>query len=149
MELKVQKRLAAEVLNSSQKRIVFDPAKMADIKEAITRKDIKMLIADRVISEVQKRGVSRSRARKGIAQKRKGLRKGPGRRKGKHNARTPQKKEWIKHIRHQRAFLHELKDRKLIEPQTYVLLYRKAKGGFFRSKRHIKIYIEENGLFKK
>jgi ribosomal protein L19E len=29
------------------------------------------------------------------------------------------------------------------------MLYMKSKGGFFRSKRHIKIYISENSLIEK
>lgn len=149
MELKVQKRLAGEVLGCSQKRVAFDPAKLEDIKEAITKRDIKSLVSEGIITEKQKAGVSRVRARKTLVQKRKGLQKGPGSKKGKRNARDPEKTRWIRKIRAQREFLHELKEKKLIEAKTFTSLYRKAKGGFFRSKRHIKIFVEENGLFRK
>lgn len=149
MDLTVQKRLAADVLKCSSKRVVFDPARVTDIKEAITKKDIKSLVGEGIISEKQKKGISRGRARKTLVKKRKGLRSGPGRRKGKHNARTPRKTEWIKRIRHQRQFLQELKQKKFIDPSVFTQLYGKAKGGFFRSKRHIKIYIDENRLANK
>ena len=44
MELKVQKRLSAQVMGCSEKRVIFDPARLNDIKEAITKKDIKLLV---------------------------------------------------------------------------------------------------------
>ena len=44
MQLKIQKRLASQILKSSQKRIVFDTTRLEDIKEAITKVDIKALI---------------------------------------------------------------------------------------------------------
>ena len=39
--------------------------------------------------------------------------------------------------------------KEFIEKKTYQKLYLKAKGGFFRNKRHIKLYLEEYGLLKK
>ena len=42
-------------------------------------------------------------------------------------------------IRNQRKFLKELKDKKIISKEINTNLRSKAKGGFFRSKRHIKI----------
>jgi ribosomal protein L19E len=36
-----------------------------------------------------------------------------------------------------------LKEKKIIDDKLYRELYLKSKGGFFRSKRHIKIYLEE------
>jgi ribosomal protein L19E len=50
-------------------------------------------------------------------------------------------------IRSQRNFIRELKDGKVITNETYREIYRKSKGGFFRSTRHIKIYLEDNKLF--
>ncbi|MFH1915898.1 MAG: 50S ribosomal protein L19e [Nanoarchaeota archaeon] len=149
MELKVQKRLAGIILKCSPKRVSFDPEQLEEIKGAITKRDIRRLIGDGIITEKQKTGVSRVRARKRLSQKRKGLRKGTGHRKGSANARASKKTTWIQRIRHQRQFLLDLKTRKLITTKTFVLLYNKAKGGFFRSKRHIKIYIDENKLISK
>ena len=52
-------------------------------------------------------------------------------------------------IRKQRAFLQELKEKKMLSTKTYRMLYQKAKGGFFRSKNHIKLYINEQSLIEK
>jgi len=41
-----------------------------------------------------------------------------------------------------------LRNRNKIDKQIYNDLYRKIKGGFFRSKRHIALYLEEKGIFK-
>lgn len=146
MELKVQRRLAAAVLDCSPKRIIFNPEELEEIKAAITKHDIRRLIKEGIITEKQIRGVSRVRARHRITQRKKGLQKGQGHHKGTPNSRASTKRKWIERIRHQRAYLFELKTKKHITTKTFVLLYKKAKGGFFRSKRHIKIYIDENKL---
>ncbi len=143
MKLNNQKRLAAKVLKCSEKRVRFDPDRLDDIKEAITKIDIRSLIKDNAITKVAVKGISRGRARKRIIQKRKGKQQGPGSRKGSRNARLPSKRKWINKIRSQRKFLRILKDKKVVDKKLFRELYLKSKGGFFRSKRHIKIYLEE------
>jgi len=49
-------------------------------------------------------------------------------------------------IRLQRTFLKELYDKEYLTTEVYRDLYKKAKGGFFRSKRHIKLYVDDNNL---
>ena len=149
MELKVQKRLAASVLKCSKSRIKLDSERLDEIKEAITKVDIKALIIDNAISRKPVNNTSRFRARKKIIQKRKGRQKGPGSRKGKRTARLPKKRAWISKVRIQREFLKYLRDKGLIKKNVYGDLYLKSKGGFFRSKRHLKLYIDEHGLIKK
>jgi len=146
MKLKTQKRLASQILKCSPKRVKFDEDRLEDIKEAITKADIRSLIIDKAISKKNKKGISRVRAKKRATQKRKGKQRGQGSRKGKKTARAPKKNEWMNRIRLQRLFLKELKEKGLINKNTFRLLYNKAKGGFFRSKRHIKIYLEEHDL---
>jgi large subunit ribosomal protein L19e len=148
MELKVQKKLAASVLKCSKSRIRFDSERLDEIKEAITKADIKALIIDKAISRKPVSSTSRFRARKKIVQKRKGRQKGAGSRKGKRTARLPKKRAWINQIRIQREFLKYLRDKKVVGKQVYRNLYLKCKGGFFRSKRHLKLYIDEHGLKK-
>ena len=148
MKLKLQKRLAADIQGCSEKRILFDKARLEDIKEAITKLDIRSLISDGAIKEKPVKGVSRVRARKTALQKRKGKRKGAGSKKGKSTARLTKKEAWIRKIRIQRKFLKELRDKGLVNKNSYHSLYSKSKGGFFRNKRHIKLYIEERGLIK-
>ena len=149
MDLKLQKRLASDVLKCSEKRIVFDQDRLEDIKEAITKLDIRSLLSDGTIKAKPVKGVSKARARKITIQKRKGNKKGHGSRKGKKTARLPKKRAWIKKIRIQRVFLKELRDKNIVNKDNYHKLYLKSKGGFFRSKRHIKLYIEENRLIEK
>jgi len=148
MELSTQKKLASKVLKASPKRVRLDPMRAEDVKEAITKTDIRGLIGDGAITVSQKKGVSRARANKLLKQKSKGQRRGAGKKKGSSNSRTPDKLVWMRRIRVQRSFLKELKEKDIITTKTYSDLYKKTKGGFFRSKNHIKIYIEENRLKK-
>ncbi len=146
MKLDVQKRLAAKALKCSYQRIRFDPARLSDIKEAITLYDIRSLINSRAISKIHKQGISRGRARAIHIQKVKGRQRGHGSRKGRAGARLKRKDTWMNRIRLQRGFIKSLKDSGKIKNEVYRSLYLKAKGGFFRSKRHVKLYMEENKL---
>ena len=144
-----QKRLAAALLKVGQKRIWLDPEVTTDIKEALTRDDVRGLIKRGAIRAKLKHGVSRGRFRILLKQKRKGRRKGQGSRKGKSGVREQFKQQWVTKIRLQRALFQELKDKKLINISTYHLLRKKSKGGFFRSIRHVKLYLTEKSLWQK
>ena len=147
MKLNVQKRIAADILKAGQNRVWFDNARLNEIKEAITKADIRKLINDGAIKAKQKKGISSFRTNKLRLQKRKGRRKGPGSRKGTKTARTPRKRAWITKVRVQRSFIKLLKIKKLVAPETYTKIYRMIKGNQFRSKRHLKLYLGENNLF--
>lgn len=149
MQLKIQKRLAARILKSSKGNICLDSDRLEEIKEAITKTDIKSLIKDKAIKCKKIRGISKFRIRKAKAQKRKGRQRGPGTKKGSLNAKISKKRRWINHIRIQRKFLQNLRDKKVIDRSIYRSLYMKSKGGFFRSKRHLKGYMKEHAFIKK
>src|SRR3989344_2777514 len=102
MKLKNKKMLVKSLYNVGNKRIKFDSEKLSEIKEAITKKDIKGLVNKKIIIIKQKKGSSRVRARKILIQK-----------------------------------------------KNYRELYLRAKGGFFRSRKHLKTYINERGLILK
>lgn len=146
--MELQKRLAGTVLKCSPNRIKLDPSKLSEVKEAITKFDIKNLVNRGVITRKPIKGSSRVRARKIASQKRKGRRKGHGSRKGKFNARANEKRIWINNVRAQRVVLKNIRDKKLVLTSDYQTLYRKVKGGFFRSVRHMKMFMEEKGYFK-
>ncbi len=148
MKLKTQKRLAAHVLGVSKKRAKFDPERLEDIKEAITKTDMRGLISEKAIRKISKKGTSKARTREAKKQRAKGLRKGPSTRKGTKSARVPRKGVWIKKIRNQREFLKELREKEKISKQTFVDLYKKSKGNFFRSRRHIMIYLKDHKLIE-
>lgn len=149
MNLKLQKRIAADVLKVSYKRVWFDQTRLEEIKEAITKEDIRSLVATGVVREKPAKSNSRVRARKTATQKRKGLRRGQGSRKGRATARLPSKQVWMAKVRVQRKFVRELLDQKVIAKPTYNDFYRKVKGNFFRSRRHIKLYMNDNDLVLK
>ncbi len=148
MQLKIQKRLAAQLLKASENDIWLDPSRLDEIKDAITKVDIKSLIKDKAIKSKKIRGISKYRTRKNKQQKAKGRRRGFGSIKGGKHARLSKKKGWINRVRVQRRFLQNLRDKNIINKASYRSLYMKSKGGFFRSKRHIKIYMEEHSIGK-
>ncbi len=146
--LDVQKRLAAQVLKCGVNRVRFDPLKLDDIKEAITKADIRGLVNNGAIIRKRLNNTSKFWARRRKEQKSLGKQKGFGSRKGKKTARTPPKRVWMNKIRLQRRFIKSLRDSKLIISSDYHDLYMKSKGGFFRSIRHLKLYTQEKGIIK-
>ena len=146
--LDVQRRLAAQILKCGRNRIRFDPDALEDIKEAITKTDIKSLINNGAIFKKRLLNASRFWARKSKKQKIYGKRKGFGSRKGRKTARLEPKRAWINKIRLQRNFIRSLRDRDIITSTSYHELYMKSKGGFFRSLRHLKLYTKEKDIIK-
>tara|TARA_Y100000034_G_scaffold133672_1_gene199823 strand:+ start:455 stop:901 length:447 start_codon:yes stop_codon:yes gene_type:complete len=148
MVYSLQKRLAADIMDVGLKRVWFDETRLEEITKTITKADIKRLIADGAIREKPEKSISKFRIRKAKEQKKKGRQKGHGSRKGKKTARSGKKELWVAKIRVQRTFLKELKEKKILNQENYRNLMRKAKGGFFRSKRHIKLFMEDRELTK-
>ncbi|MBS3136808.1 50S ribosomal protein L19e [Candidatus Woesearchaeota archaeon] len=149
MDLRKKKMLAGKVLGCSPYRVRFDIERLDEIKEAITKKDIISLVKDYAVWKENVQGISRGRAKKRHLQRKKGLQKGFGSRKGSKNARNPQKLEWKRRIRLLRVYLKILRDKQYITTTNYHTLYMKAKGGFFRSLKHIKLYVNEHKLLQK
>ena len=136
--MKSKKRMAASVGKVGTNKIRI--RKEEDVKEALTRDDVRALIKSGAIEVKRKKGVSRARARKLHEQKKKGRRRGEGSKKG---PRTNRKEEWMKRVRAQRKFVKQLKEGNKIDQTTYKDVYRKIGGGFFRSVSHIKIYLKK------
>jgi large subunit ribosomal protein L19e len=148
MKMTVQKRLAAQILNCSEKKVWIDPYRLEDAKEAITKKDIAGLLKEGVIQKRNTQESSKARARHIKGQKRKGKRIGPGSKKGPFHSRLSRKDKWVLKVRAQRDLINSLKKEKKITQETYNDIYSKCSGGFFRSRRHINLYLEEHGLIK-
>lgn len=147
--MKLQKRLAAQALKCGPGRVTFDTAKLKEIKEAITTFDIRRLINQGIITKKQEQGVSRFQAKHRANQRKKGRQSGHGSRKGKNTARQQPKLQWMRSARAQRTLIKALKDKGHIDNAAYRALYLKIKGGFFRSTKHIKLYIDEHNMVKK
>ncbi len=144
MELKQVKRLASRVTGAGEKRIKIRDTEKA--QQSMTGDDVRALIKQGAIEVVQKKGVSKARAKKIKAQKKKGLRRGKGKKKGGKKSRTPKKEEWMKKVR---ALRRKLKrEKQNLKPGAYQPLYRRIKGGFFRDKGHLELYMKEKGLKK-
>lgn len=148
MRLTVQKRLASQILNCSEKKVWVDPERLEEIREAITKQDLRDLVARGLISRKRPPQHSRGRARINIIQKRKGRRRGIGKRKGMVTARNPKKTTWIARVRAQRLLLMDLREKGIVDRKACSDLLKKIKGGFFRSRRHIKLYLSEHKLLK-
>jgi large subunit ribosomal protein L19e len=146
MNLKNQKRLAASVLSVGVNRVWIDPERAEEVEAAITREEIRKLINDGVINTNPEKSLSRGRARENAAKKKGGRRRGPGVRKGARYSVVPRKTRWINRIRAQRKALHRMRERRIITISTYRNLYRKAKGGEFRSVSELERYITDNNL---
>lgn len=149
MDLKNQRRMAAEILGCGENRIWIDPTRMEDVGEAITRNDVRALINSKAIKAKQKVGISRGRARYTQNQKKKGKRRGQGSRKGAKRARMPKKEAWMNTIRPIRAQLKEYRKQGKISPNDYRKVYRRAKGGMFKSKARLDAHLKSEGLLKK
>ncbi len=149
MDLEPQRRMAAKILGVGVHRVWMNSEYDYRIANAIRNEDIKVLIKDKVIRKRKARGVSRGRARFYDEQRRRGLRRGHGNRKGKKTARSPRKRLWINKIRAQRRFLRYLRDNGQLKPSVYREFYRKTKGGFFRSVAHLRSTLYEGNYLEK
>jgi large subunit ribosomal protein L19e len=148
MDLKNQRRMAAQLLKCGESRVWIDSNREEDVADAITRSDVRTLINSGTIASKQKRGVSRGRANYLKAQKRKGRRSGQGSRRGTKHARKPSKEVWMQTIRPIRGRLKELRDNGVIDARTYRKYYMRAKGGMFKSKPHLESHLKTEGILK-
>ncbi|WP_064496504.1 50S ribosomal protein L19e [Methanocaldococcus jannaschii] len=148
MDVSVQRRMAAEILKCGIERVWIDPTQLDRVKMAMSKDDIRALIKEGVIKKKQKKGISSARVKKLKEQRKKGRRRGPGSRRGAAGARTPPKERWMATIRALRKTLKQLRDSGKIDRKVYRKLYRMAKGGAFRSRSHLFLYMREHELLK-
>ena len=148
--LTTQRRLAAAEMSIGQSRVWInpDPEAAGDLADAITRDDIRSQIEAGNIKAKPKKGNSRGRFRARAAKRAYGHCKGPGHRKGAKGARSPRKEQWMTKIRALRKRLKELREGGQVDRHTYRLLYRKSKGGEYRSISHLNAYMKAKSLFR-
>jgi large subunit ribosomal protein L19e len=143
-----QRRLAALEMGIGESRVWINPdtETAGEMADAITREDIRSQIKAGNIKAKPKKGNSRARFRAKAAKRAYGHCKGPGHRKGAKGARTPRKEQWMTKIRALRKRLIELREGGQIDRHSYRLLYRKSKGGEYRSTAHLNAFIKAKGL---
>ncbi|MDD5417360.1 MAG: 50S ribosomal protein L19e [Candidatus Nanoarchaeia archaeon] len=149
MNFKLQKRLAKELLDVGESKIFIDSSHKDEIKDAITKADVRNLIKKGYIYAKKENKRSRARARTRHEQKVKGRRKGLGKRKGRKTARLGRKEAWMDRVRPQRELLKKIKVSGSVPKENWKKLYSMVKGGFFRSRAHLKLYIEKSEMSKK
>jgi large subunit ribosomal protein L19e len=144
MELNKAKEMAAKLMKVGVNKIYLDPAQTAKVAEAMTKDDIRGLIADRVIKKRQDNSQSKGRTRKLKESKRKGRKRGKGKRKGTKKTRAEKKNTWINKVRAQRRTLKELReeDPEAVAAKGYSKVYRRIKGNYFKGKKYLREYIQ-------
>ncbi len=130
MNLGKKKALATRTLNVGKGRILFVKSRLNEIKEAITRQDIKDLHEEGAILIKEKSGRSKveKRTRK----------RGPGKIKKNVNTR---KRDYVIMTRKLRSYVAEMKKQGLLSPEEITDIRKKIRNKIFRSKRHLKEYI--------
>lgn len=147
-DLRNQRRMASQVLDCGETRVWIDPLHAEEVAAAVTRADVRGLVAKGYIEKLQAQGISRGRARALAQQKRKGKRKGPGSREGSSTsqARAPRKQRWLRTIRPLRQTLKIARDEGVLDAAAYRRYYLRAKGGVFRSRPHLLSHLVIDGV---
>jgi large subunit ribosomal protein L19e len=137
-----KRALVARILDVGANRIRFEPDRLEDVADSITRDNIRSLVNSGAIWTVQVKGTSRGRAiKKRAVWKVHG--KGPGSKKGKKTARVGKKAVYVIKVRSMRYHLKVLKERKDISNEIYWQLYKKVNGGQVRSLAHLRELVKE------
>jgi len=129
--LRTKKELAAKALKVGKGRIVLSSEAVEEIKQAITKQDIKDLVREGIIS------VKPIKGRKKV-QKR-SRRRGPGKIKKTVNKR---KQIYVKITRKLRKYLMELRDKGIVERDLYQDLRKKIRMRTFKSKAGFRDYLK-------
>lgn len=127
MNLEKKRELAARTLMVGKARIVFNKERLEEIKEAITKQDIRDLVKHKSILVDSPKG-----KRKKIKRK---TRRRIGSIKKKVNKR---KREYMTITRKLREFISELRKKNALTSEEYWKLRKEIRARAFRSKAHMK-----------
>ncbi len=127
MKLENKKRLAARTLNIGVNRIIFNTTRLKEIKEAITKQDIKDLLKDKAIAIKEIKG-----SRK-IVKRKTRRRQGSIKKKVKKT-----KREYITLTRKLRAYLAHLKKTNQLTQEDFQELRKQIRAKQFRSLSQLK-----------
>ncbi len=127
MKLDLKKNLAANTLGVGRDKVKFNTERLEEIKEAITRQDIKDLVKSGAISVRENKGRKKNVTRK--------HRRRAGSIKKKVNKR---KQEYVKLVRKLRRHLSELMKQGRLDKDKNKELRKQIRNRKFKSKRNMK-----------
>lgn len=143
VNLKKKRELVSRMLGVGANRIHFEPDKLDDIADSITREDIRKLIKNGSIWTSKVKGTSRSRAKeKASTHKKHGT--GMGSKQGKKTVRMGKKETYVKKIKAMRHRLKVMKSRNDINREIFWNLYKKVNGGQVRSLAHLRDLVKQS-----
>lgn len=137
MNLENKKMLASKTLGVGKRRIVFDTLRLEEIKEAITKQDIRDLYENGAILIREVSGRKTKPKRK--------TRRGPGKRK---MMPFDRKAHYVAITKKFRRYINELRNQKKLSQEQYEELRKKIKAKVFKNKAHLKNYIGGKELWK-
>jgi len=142
--IKTIKRLASDILGVGKKRVkvknITSDDEKKQLSEAITRENVRDLIKDKILIKKDVKGVKKKKRKK---------KRTPGNRKGKKYSIVSEKERWMERVRAQRKYLRELLNDGSLDQKDKRKIYLRIKGGSFRSKHTLYLYLEDNKLLLK
>jgi len=130
MKLTTQKRLAAGILEVGENKVWFDSFRLDEIKQAITKQDIKDLIKDKAIR-------IRPGTKKPVKVKR--ARRGQGRIK---ISVVTRKRDYMNRIRKMRRYVKDEVEAGRMSKELAYQVRKFAKAGQFKNLRQAKEYVK-------
>jgi len=130
MNLKEKKLLARRTLNVGKERIVFLKSRLEEIKDAITKQDIRDLKNDGaiIIKDIKGRKKNTKKSKK----------RSIGKIKKKVNKR---KQEYVIMTRKLRKYVSEMKKQGRLPKEDVIEIRKRIRNKKFKSKAHLKEYI--------
>jgi len=130
MNLGKKKLLAKRTLKVGKERIFFVKSRLEEIKEAITKQDIKDLKSDGAIIVKDIKGRRKNKNKK--------IKKSTGNIRKKVNTR---KRDYVIMTRKLRSYIRELKKQGKLPRDEIIDIRKKIRNKTFRSKAHLKEYV--------
>lgn len=131
MNLRNKKELASKTFSVGKERVIFVKERLAEIKEAITKQDLRDLQEAGAIQIKAVAGRKTNISRKN--------RRGSGKIKLKVNKR---KQEYVIITRKLRFYVNELKKQGRLTPEEATDIRKRIRNRAFKSKANLKTYIE-------
>ncbi len=131
MNLAKKKSLAIRTLKVGKERIIFLKSRLSEIKEAITKQDIRDLHKDGAILVKEIKGrkkVKKNTKKRGMGSIRKKVNK--------------RKQNYVIMTRKLRRYVAEMKKQGKLSPEDIKNIRNKIRNKIFKSKAHLKKYIE-------